>query len=107
MFYKYRLSDNRILVASPDILTHGVDEAVIEIGDEAAYLDPTQVYRITDTLDGVEVDPTYVEPPYDIPDAVLRAAFEVLFEEANRVRGWLGKPLVDWQAFKGEVKDKL
>lgn len=107
MFYKYRLADNRIVVASPDMLTSGDGEAVIEIGDDSAYLDPTQVYRVADDLSGVEVDITYIEPPYEIPDIVLRAAFKVLFDEANRVRVWLEKPPVDWQDFKDAIKAEL
>ena len=108
MYYKYRLSDNRILVAGPDpIISVRPEHAVVEIGDTTAYLDHTQVYRITDTLDGVEVDPTYVPPEFDLGTAELKALLKLIVDQFNILRLAAGMNEITYQQAKTVIKEEL
>ena len=111
MFYIYRLSDNRIISASPDDrfsidpVTHGA----IETSDTTAYDDPANVYKIKADLSGTEIDPTWTPPAFDLTTAELKALLKLIIDQLNIIRTnpALGLPAITYDQARGAIKAAL
>lgn len=108
MFYIYRLSDNRITSASPDDkftinpLTHGA----VESSETTAYDDHANVYRVKSDLSGVEIDPTYAPPPFDLATAELKAILRLIVDQINVLRTdpAINKPAITYAQARDAIK---
>ena len=108
MFYKYRLSDNRILVAAPAPLVCDIEiEAVVELEDSSAYDDPTNTWRMTSTFDGVEVDPTWTPPPFDLSTKELIEILKLILKQINVLRTAAGLSEITYAQARDAIKAEL
>lgn len=108
MFYRYLLSNKRIISASPDSLVYdSEDEGMVEVADDKAYIELTQVYRVTSDLSGVEVDPTYTPPPFDLSRDELKAILKLIVDQFNAVRTNVGMPEITYAQARDAIKAEL